>query len=207
MKLSLLWQAYSHLIFRYLKTVKRVEFPSGAATFVGMPLVVRAPGARIVIGGGSVFLSAPRANVAGINHRCILAAVREGSMIEIGTGCGLSGATLVAARRITLENDVALGVNASVYDNDFHPEDPTERKNGTLDSISIGPVCIGTGAWISANAMVLKGVTIGQYSIIGAAAVVTSAIPERVVAAGNPARVLRPIRVTDQSQDRQAREE
>lgn len=54
-------------------------------------------------------------------------------------------------------------------------------------------VKIGSNVWIGANAVVLPGVTIGRNSVIGAGSVVTKDIPENVVAAGNPCRVLREI--------------
>ena len=54
-----------------------------------------------------------------------------------------------------------------------------------------GPVVIGDNAWIGQRAMVCKGVTIGENSIIGAGSIVTKDIPANVIAAGNPAVVVR----------------
>jgi galactoside O-acetyltransferase len=68
-----------------------------------------------------------------------------------------------------------------------HPE---LRRGGTQFSF---PVTIGDDVWIGANVVVLPGVAIGKNSIIGAGSVVTKDIPENVVAAGNPWRVLREI--------------
>ena len=55
------------------------------------------------------------------------------------------------------------------------------------------PIHIGKCCWLGAGAIVLPGVTIGDYSVIGAGSVVTKDIPSGVVAVGNPCRVLRPI--------------
>jgi maltose O-acetyltransferase len=57
------------------------------------------------------------------------------------------------------------------------------------------PVEIGADVWIGGGAIVLPGVRIGSRSVIGAGSVVTRDVPDNVVAAGNPCRVLRQIRV------------
>ncbi len=59
------------------------------------------------------------------------------------------------------------------------------------------PVRIGRRCWIGAGVIILPGVTVGDDSVIGAGSVVTKDVPERVVAAGNPCRVLRPINEKD----------
>jgi hypothetical protein len=55
------------------------------------------------------------------------------------------------------------------------------------------PVTLGSNVWIGDGATVCKGVSIGDNSIIGAGSVVTQDIPSNVIAAGNPAKVLRPL--------------
>ena len=177
----------------YLRVVKGVEFDGGNPVFLGMPIVYRAPGARIVIGAGTQIVSSTHVNPAGVHHPVTLAALVEGSALIIGKGCGISGATIVARSTVTLEDLVGLGVNVTIYDNDFHAEDPADRV-ANRGEIPTAPVSIGRGAWIGANAMVLKGVTIGAWSIVGAGSVVTKSIGDEMVAAGNPARVLRPVR-------------
>ncbi|RMI37235.1 maltose acetyltransferase domain-containing protein [Streptomyces triticirhizae] len=77
-----------------------------------------------------------------------------------------------------------------------HPVDPELRAPGTQFSL---PVRIGNDVWIGANVVVLPGVTIGDGSVIGAGSVVTKDVPERVVAVGNPCRVLRPITERDKT--------
>ena len=55
------------------------------------------------------------------------------------------------------------------------------------------PVQIGNNVWVGDSAIVCKGVTIGENSVIGAGSVVTSSIPANTIAAGNPARVVKPL--------------
>lgn len=71
-----------------------------------------------------------------------------------------------------------------------HPVHPDLRLNG--DQFSF-PVVIEDHVWIGSNVVILPGVTIGRNSVIGAGSIVTKDIPQDVVAAGNPCRILRPI--------------
>ena len=66
-------------------------------------------------------------------------------------------------------------------------------ENGDFDTCySLNkPITLGNGCWIGAGAIILGGVTIGDGTVVGAGSVVTKSLPERVVAAGNPARVIR----------------
>ena len=56
------------------------------------------------------------------------------------------------------------------------------------------PIHVENDVWIGSNAVILQGVTIGEGSIVAAGAVVTKDVPARHIVAGNPARVIRPIR-------------
>ena len=71
-----------------------------------------------------------------------------------------------------------------------HPFLPELRSRGLQYNL---PIHIGEGVWIGANAVVAPGVTIGDYAVIGAGSVVTRDIPPRVLAAGTPCRVVRPL--------------
>ena len=71
-----------------------------------------------------------------------------------------------------------------------HPIDPVVRASG-YDFPK--PITIGNNVWIGGSTVVCPGVTIGDNTVIGAGSVVTHDIPDMVVAAGNPCRVIRPI--------------
>ena len=59
------------------------------------------------------------------------------------------------------------------------------------------PITIGNSVWIGGNVIVNPGVTIGNDVVIGAGSVVTHDLPDGVIAAGNPCRVLRPLTEED----------
>jgi maltose O-acetyltransferase len=91
-----------------------------------------------------------------------------------------------------------LGSFVEIFDSDFHELDPARRRGGTP---RMGRVELGENVFIGDGAKILKGVTIGRDSVIGAGSVVTSSIPAGVVAAGNPARVVRELQNPPAAED------
>ena len=84
-----------------------------------------------------------------------------------------------------------LGPNVSIY-TPQHPLSPEER-NGLKGREWAVPISIGEDCWIGGSVTICPGVAIGKGSTIGAGSVVTKNIPERSVAVGNPARVIKTI--------------
>ena len=90
---------------------------------------------------------------------------------------------------ISIGNDCLIAQNVVIRSNDHAFDDPFQliRKQGRKGQ----DIQIGNDCWIGANTTILKGVRIGDHSIVGAGAVVTKNIPSYSVAVGNPARVIR----------------
>ena len=79
-----------------------------------------------------------------------------------------------------------------VFDLDGHPIDAELRRRGEpTPPDGIRPVILGNDVWIGAGAIILKGVSIGDRSIVAAGSVVTRPVPADTVVAGNPAKVVR----------------
>ena len=129
-------------------------------------------------------------NPAGLPHPTILAALVPGSVIRIGENTGISGAAIAARCGITIGRNVLIGAGACIWDTDFHPIDPYERRTHPTHKASCAPVFIQDDVFIGARAMILKGVTIGWGAVIGAGAVVTKDVGACQIAAGNPARIV-----------------
>lgn len=93
---------------------------------------------------------------------------------------------------ITIEDDVMLGSGVHIYVGNHRFSDAAIPVIDQARSPSQA-VVLARGCWIGANAILLPGVTIGENSVIGAGSVVTRSIEPRVLAAGNPARVIRSV--------------
>lgn len=151
--------------------------------FGGNPYVHIARGAELQIGNGCRFMSKTIGNLIGINHKCILSTSNPGARLIIGDNCGFSGTSIWCFDNITIGNNVRVGANVVIMDGDAHQDDPRAGKNA--------PIVIEDNVWIGAGVMVLKGVTIGRNSLIGAGSIVVKDIPANCVAAGNPCKVIR----------------
>lgn len=96
------------------------------------------------------------------------------------------GTRISASDEIVIGDSVMMANGVYITDSDWHGVyDRTARDD------RVAPVHIGDNAWIGDHAMVLKGVTIGENSVVAARAVVTKDVPPNVVVAGNPAQVVK----------------
>ncbi len=98
-----------------------------------------------------------------------------------------TNAVFLDCAEITVGDHARLGPGVQVLAAD-HPREPALR---AADIELAFPVRLGTRCWIGAGAIICPGVTVGDHSIVGAGSVVNRDIPDRVMAAGNPCRVIR----------------
>ncbi len=116
-------------------------------------------------------------------------AMGENTEVIIGSNVVLAnGMSIQATSKITLEDNVMIGINCLLVDTDGHDLNPDKRMTGEAKS---GNITIKKNVVVFYNSTVLKGVTIGENSVIGCCSVVTKDIPANVFAAGNPAKVIR----------------
>ena len=97
------------------------------------------------------------------------------------------GCTFLALGGITIEDGVFIGPHC-VLATEYHPEDPAHRHE-----LRTKPIVVKRNAWLGADVKVLAGVTIGENAIVAAGSVVTKDVPDNMVVAGSPAKVIRPI--------------
>lgn len=111
----------------------------------------------------------------------------EGTL-EIGARTYINyGCSFGANQLVKIGPDCNIGTYVIMIDNDFHRLEP-ERRNERPES---KPIILEENVWLGARVIVLRGVTIGAHSVVGAGSVVTKDIPCRSVAAGVPAKVIR----------------
>lgn len=165
----------------YLKAIG-VEI-QGKNKFRGWCSVYKRPQTRISLGSGCSFNSSHYSNHIGLNHRCIITTMRNGASIQIGNNVGISSSSITSFESVTIGNNVRIGANCVIMDGDFHLDDPRTSPPR--------PVIICDNVWLGYGVVVMKGVTIGENSIIGVNSVVTKDIPANVVAAGNPCKIIK----------------
>jgi maltose O-acetyltransferase len=116
--------------------------------------------------------------------------VNYGYQTTIGAGTFINvGVVILDVARVTIGADVRIGPNVQLL-TPTHPLDPAARRSGLQ---SAEPITISDGVWLGGGVIVCPGVTIGADAVVGAGSVVTRDVPPRMLAVGNPCRVVRPL--------------
>ena len=166
----------------------------------GIPVIFNKGGAELTIGENVVIKSSFLSNLVGLYSRSIIVTRRAGAYIHIGNNVGISGATIYARKGIKIGDNTAIGGNAKILDNDFHPLEWELRnkylldpQGGDADIIPAREIDIGKNCFIGCNSIILKGTVLGDGCVVGAGAVVSGKFEANSVIVGNPARVIRKI--------------
>lgn len=136
----------------------------------------------------------------------------DSGVIKIGKRTFINaGTNIISINEIEIGDDVTIGWNIYIYDHDSHSLDYRFRKDDIerqredfyanrnfifskdWSTVKSAPVKICNKVWIGFNAIILKGVTIGEGAIVAAGAVVTKDVPAWTVVAGNPATIVKKI--------------
>jgi len=134
----------------------------------------------------------------------------EGEVI-IGNRVFIGASTLISRERIEFGNNIFVAWGVCFYDHDSHSLDHKMRQedisqqlrdyrngqsfiqNKNWKTVKSAPIKISDNAWIGMNALILKGVTIGEGAVVGAGSVVTRDVEPWTVVGGNPAKLIRRI--------------
>ena len=169
--------------YRALSTCR----PVGGSPAILQPVLFVGPGV-VALGEGVQFgwKNSPQF----YSGYCHLEVSDERSLIEIGDRTEFNNNLMIKSEGpgIRIGRDGLFGAHVEIFDSDFHDLHPGRRRNGRQ---AMAPVEIGDNVFVGMGVRILKGATIGSDSVIGAGAVVTGSIPAGVIAAGNPARVIR----------------
>lgn len=135
--------------------------------------------------------------------RCCVVFERESAVFSVGDRCFIGKTLISVADRVEIGNDVLISWGATITDHNSHSVTFSDRQCDVEDwhdhrkdwsSVKIGKVVIQDKAWIGFNAILLKGVVVGEGAIVGAGSVVTKDVPPFTIVAGNPARIVRELR-------------
>ena len=161
--------------------------PEGGPARILQPVLFVGDG-RVVLGEGVQF---GWVNSPGFYSRyCHVEVAAPGATIEVGDRTEFNNNLFMKCEGagIKIGADGLFGADVEIFDSDFHDLHPERRHDGDQRML---PVVIGDNVYVGMGVRILKGASIGDHSVIGAGSVVTGAIPAGVIAAGNPARVIR----------------
>ena len=159
-------------------------------------VIMRTPRGKIEMGDGVQFISSSwRASASGVAHPVRLRTFAPSAKIVFGSKSGMSGGSITArSQQIFIGAGTLIGPDCLITDSDFHIPWPPEARTTYSDAQHDAGVTIGPNVWIGARVIILKGVTIGEGSIVAAGSVVVKSVPENVMVGGNPARILKEYR-------------
>ncbi len=136
-----------------------------------------------------------RCRISGVTTFTGRAHGAQKAQLLIGNNVGISWQTTIAVgTRVVLKDNVRMAGRCFLAGYPGHPVNPAARAAGEPDTdAQVGDIVLEQDVWLGTGCTVLAGVTIGRASIIGAGSVVTKDIPAGVIAAGSPAKVIRPL--------------
>lgn len=178
---------YSNIYNQFSCFIRGIKL-GRSVSFYGCSKFFRAYNSSITIGNNCNIRSSSYSNLVGLSHPVQIATLKENANVSIGNFCGISGAYISCACEIIIGDNVMIGANVTITDYDWHNIAPHRRYD---ECDSFAPIKINKNVFIGMNTLILKGITIGENSVIGANSVVVKDIPENVIAAGNPCKVLR----------------
>lgn len=185
--------SYSWIVSYIKFQLNGVEFISDF-TAKGIPIINVNLTGHFKFGRQLSFHSGKYFNMIGRPQPCYFIVQKDANLV-IGNNVGLSCTAIICSKRIVIGNDVRIGGGVVIYDTDFHSLEMTARTSTPedLSLVQSSPVEIKDGAFIGAHSIILKGVTIGKNSIVGAGSVISKSIPDNQIWAGNPAKFIKSI--------------
>jgi acetyltransferase-like isoleucine patch superfamily enzyme len=144
-----------------------------------------AKGSKLIIKGNLVLMSD------------VLIQAREGAVITLGKNCFMNRfCSLISHTAITLGDNVMLGENVKIYDNDHAIEgNVIMRKKFVAENISIGD-----NSWLANNVVILKGSTVGNNVVVGAQGLVKGELESNSIYAGVPCRKIKKLEPKETTQ-------
>jgi acetyltransferase-like isoleucine patch superfamily enzyme len=154
--------------------------------FVGRPLVRAHRGSTLNFSKRVRIISALGGNPVSGNPQSRFVTMTKNAILDVGEDVGISSSGICAALEIRIGEGTIIGADSLITDTDFHCAINNWRWNNDVASTA-RPVIIGRGCFIGARSIILKGVRLGDGTIVAAGAVVTKDVPSGFMAIGNPA--------------------
>jgi len=186
---ALFWQWY-HTRYCIVANVKFADRKS--VKFNDHAVITINPESKVEVGKAFIVNSGP---VSGIGVTKSKISVGRGALLKIGDYVGISSTSLLVRNSLIIGNHVNVGGGTYINDSNHHSTDWRDRadRKQDVDNAKTAPIVIGDYVFIGARCMILKGVTIGEKTIIAAGSVVVRDIPANCIAGGNPCKVIKHI--------------
>ena len=191
-----LQKMFSGFIGTMLLRIKAILFGielGGGVVCYGPIHIMRAPGSIIKIGNNvSIVSSSRRCTASSLYAPTKFRTWSKSAKIIIEDNVGLNGTSISArSKTVIIGKGTMIAPNVVIMDSDYHALWPPENRVINPAFERDRDVIIGKNVWIGSSCMILKGVTIGDNSVIAAGSIITKNIPSSVLAGGVPAKVIR----------------
>lgn len=162
-------------------------FRPGPETLISWRTMLHKPKGRLEIGAETLI-------------SCQFSFDRPEAKIVVGDRCFIGRGHIVAASEVVIEDDVIISWGVTIVDHNSHALTAEDRSNDVRNfaqgkknwsMVKMAKVTLKQGCWVGFNAVILKGVTIGEGAVVGACSVITRDVPPHSIVAGNPGQILR----------------
>ena len=159
---------------------------------VGIPSYINEGGKFDIVNGGKIYMVNDFFHsTLGVNKKCKIH-IYKNALLQITGTVTMSNTVIVATKEITFGHNVMIGGGVTIVDSDFHSMDYNHwNTSDDKRNMTSRPVHIGNNVFIGMHSIILKGVTIGDGSVIAAGSVVTKEVPTNEIWGGNPAHFIK----------------
>lgn len=185
-----MWSLFYTLIIRVYLFIKYKKYFSKVSSNGGLPDLKIQGTMEIPKDVRICFVNNSRCSTLGIERRCKISVYKNASL-QIKGPLGLSNVVIVATKQVRIGANVMIGGGVTIIDSDFHSLNPHDWfASEDEHNMNSEAVSIGDNVFIGMNSLILKGVHIGDGSIIAAGSVVSKSIPSGEIWGGNPAKFI-----------------
>lgn len=172
-------------------TLSNIEYGKNLIIKGSMYLNIN-PNSQAIIGDNCTIKSGDNYNPISRNIKSSIT-LEEKAILQIGNNVGLSSICLWAHHSIKIGNNVNIGADTIIMDSDAHSLNYIHRQNINIDlqHKNNKEIIIGNDVLIGMRTIILKGVKIGDRSIVGSGSVVARDVPPDTIVGGNPAKFIK----------------
>lgn len=191
MKLLLLLQAaLGMIICPLLLKINRNIILKGKVKTKGFPYIDLRNNSKLYIGKNVMLNSTNLSYHINMFKGVKILADGKQAEIHIGDNTRIHGTCIHAKSKIVIGKNCLIAANCHIVDSNGHPVEMNNPENRVNLLDNPKEIIIEDNVWIAANCMILKGVTIGQGSVVSAGSIVTENVPPYSIVRGNPAQVI-----------------